>query len=103
MNPELPDLDRPSAVDELRLHNRGVARMIALGGATIFPWVWLIMSFVSGKNLGLAVLNFVGMHAGVYVIFLGWRRDNRRLVYRGGAVTAVVFLLTVSAGSYLSP
>ncbi|MFZ3560233.1 MULTISPECIES: hypothetical protein [unclassified Streptomyces] len=103
MNPELPDLDRPSDTDKLHLHNRSMAKMIVVGGAVLFPLVWLLMSFVTGKNIWLAAINIVGMYAGVYVMFLGWRRDNRQLVYRGGGIAAAVFLLTVSTGSYLSP
>ncbi|MER5947730.1 hypothetical protein ABT127_16880 [Streptomyces sp. NPDC001904] len=80
-----------------------MATTILVGGAALFPWVWLVMSFVSGQRIWLAIANFVGMYVGLYVMFKGWRRDDRRQVYRGGATTAAVFVLAVSTGSYLSP
>lgn len=102
MNDELPDLDEPSDIDRLHLHNRSMATTILVGGAALFPWVWLIMSLISGNRIGLAIANFVGMYVGLYVMFKGWQRDDRAQMYRGGTTAAAGFVLAVSTGSYLS-
>ncbi|MDI9830826.1 hypothetical protein [Streptomyces sp. KAU_LT] len=93
MSSELPDLNTQSATDEMTAHTARYFSNMMLGIAVVAPWLLLIMSIMSGKFLWLTVLTFVCTHAGLALMLVGYRRDNRSLKRSGATIHVAALLL----------
>jgi len=99
MNRELPDLEPPSAAQEMAARTAGQFRSFLYGLGVLAPLLLVYMSILGGMHLWLTLLNLVCTYAGFAVVILGWRRERRRLVDLGAAgmfVSCVACLVTLS-------
>ena len=65
MNPELPDLDPPTAADEMMSRTASQFTTILFGLGILVPWLLFVMSIVSGTLWWLTALNLIGTHVGL--------------------------------------
>ncbi len=93
MSPELPDLDPPTAVDEMTSRTASHFTTILLGLGILVPWLLFVMSIMSGSLWWLTALNLIGTHVGLLVMLRGYHDDNRASKRWGAGIHATTMLL----------
>ncbi|WP_158693124.1 hypothetical protein [Streptomyces viridochromogenes] len=99
MNPELPDLNFPSAAYEITSRTAGHFTTILWGLAVVAPWLLFVTSVMSGTLLWLTAFELIGTHVGLLVVLRGYRDGNQDLKRWGAGIHATTLLLCLAVAA----